>query len=419
MKSFFKDCIIEKKRAGKMMLFNRPEYMQRILQFKDTEFIKVITGVRRSGKSYLLLLYKEHLLNSGVKQENIIYISFEDYRNIHLLDEQAFFDYVEEQIVNRDKYYLMFDEVENVPGWQKVVNGLRMAYNVDITITGSNAELLSGELATLLAGRHVSIPVYPLSFKEFLYVKEGEEPNFRNLKKHYDEYIRYGGFPTVVLAQEEIKEAVLAGIYDTILLNDVGLRSGHRATIVIDRLAKYLADNVGQLVSAKKIADTLVSMNIKASYPTISELLKVFEQAYLFYRAERYDIRGKAYLSTQGKYYIVDSGLRHVALRNKIDNLGTELENVVYIELLRRGYEVDVGKWDTKEIDFVARKMNETIYVQVALRLPENNTRESDNLLHIKDARKKIIITGQLEEQTEIDGIKIAYIIDWLLDDGR
>jgi predicted AAA+ superfamily ATPase len=245
-----------------------------------------------------------------------------------------------------------------------------------------------------------------------------EEPDYRKLPKLYKEYVRYGGFPAVVLADEAIKDAVLNGIYDTVLLNDVGQRSGVREPMVLKMLTKFLASNIGQTVNPTKLANTLISANIKTSAPTVSNYLENIVAGYLFYHADKYDIRGKEYLRAKGKYFIADLGLRSVALGKKQTNKGSMLENIVYLELLRRGYAIDVGQINTgNEIDFIARKEGDILYVQVAYQLPEESTRETDNLLRIPDNYRKIVITEVEEEWTEIDGIPIINILDWLMDE--
>ncbi|WP_260445189.1 ATP-binding protein [Listeria seeligeri] len=273
--------------------------------------------------------------------------------------------------------------------------------------------MISGELATLLSGRYIEIPIYPLSFSEFLNVK-GIESSSRKVDNAYDEFEKYGGFPSVVIAEESIKDTILSGIFDTIVLNDVALRAGVKDPTALKSIIRFLADNVGQLVNASRIVNTLKSEGVVTTVHTVNRYLDLLENGYLFYRAKQYDIRGREYLRTNGKYFIVDTGLRRNAVGRKDGNYSNRLENIVYIELLRRGYTVDVGKLDNKEIDFVARKLDETLYIQVAYELPAN-MHETDNLLNIKDNYKKIVVTGRYYETTQIDGIPIIYIVDWLL----
>ncbi|EAE1300648.1 ATP-binding protein [Listeria monocytogenes] len=395
-------------------MFKRPNYLKQLIQFKDADFIKVITGVRRSGKSVLLMLYKEYLLQEGVPENHIIHINFESFEYQTITTEEKFRQKLDELLPEDDKkVYLLFDEIQMVEGWQRVVNGIRVSFNSDIIITGSNANMLSGEIATLLSGRYIEIPIYPFSFSEFLHVK-GIESDSRKVDSAYDEYEKYGGFPSVVIAEESIKDTILSGIFDTIVLNDVALRAGVKDATALKSIIRFLADNVGQLVNASKIVNTLKSEGVDTTVHTVNRYLDLLENGYLFYRAKQYDIRGREYLRTNGKYFIIDTGLRRNAVGKKDGNYSNRLENIVYIELLRRGYTVDVGKLDSKEIDFVARKLDETLYIQVAYELP-NNMHETDNLLNIKDNYKKIVVTGRYYETTQIDGIPIIYIVDWLL----
>ncbi|MGM0106790.1 MULTISPECIES: ATP-binding protein [Enterococcus] len=397
-------------------MFQRPIYLNQLIQFKDSDFIKVITGVRRSGKSVLLMLFKEYLLEEDVSEDHIIYINFESFEYQAIKTEEKFRKKIKELLPkDNKKIYLLFDEIQVVEGWQRVVNGIRVSYDSDIIITGSNANMLSGELATLLSGRYIEIPIYPLSFQEFLSVK-GIEVNSRKIDSAYDEYEKYGGFPSVVIAEEAIKDTILSGIFDTIVLNDVALRSGVKDPTALKSIISFLSDNVGQLVNSSKIVNTLKSEGVETTAHTVNRYLDLLENGYLFYRVKQYDIRGREYLRTNGKYFIVDSGLRRNAIGRKDGNYSNRLENIVFIELKRRGYTIDVGRLDNKEIDFVARRLDETLYVQVTYELP-NNTHETDNLLNIKDNYKKIVITGRYHDIEQINGIPIIYIVDWLLDE--
>ena len=395
-------------------MISRENYLQQLIQFKDTDFIKVISGVRRSGKSVLLMQYRDYLQQQGIAPENILYLNFESFEYQWVKDAQDFQQLIQEKMPSsQEKIYLLIDEIQFVEGWQKIVNALRVSFNTDIVITGSNANLLSGELATLLSGRYVEIKIYPLSFKEFLHVKNVDSQS-RLVDKLYLEYEKYGGFPSVAIADEPLKETILSGIFDSIVLNDIAHRAGVKDTHILKSVILFLADNVGQLVNPSKISNTLTSERVPTSNHTISKYLDLLENAFLFYKAKQYDIRGKGYLKTNAKYFIVDNGLRRHAIGKKGANYANRLENIVFIELLRRGYTVDVGKLDSKEIDFIARKADEILYVQVAFEIPEN-THKTDNLLHIKDNYKKILITGKYYEQTEIDGIEVIYVVDWLL----
>lgn len=395
-------------------MLQRPTYLKQLIQFKDTDFIKIITGVRRAGKSVLLSLFKDYLLQENVSEDHIIYMNFERFDYQTIKTEAQFRDKLMELLPkDNQKVYLLLDEIQGVTGWQRVVNGIRVSFNSDITITGSNANMLSGELATLLSGRYIEIPVYPFSFQEFLSAK-GIEAASRQVDNAYDVYEKYGGFPSVVIADESIKDTILSGIFDTIVLNDVALRAGLKDPTALKSIISFLSDNVGQLVNASKIVNTLKSEGVTTSVHTVNRYLDLLKAGYLFYRAKQYDIRGRDYLRTNGKYFMIDAGLRRNAVGRKDGNYGNRLENIVFIELKRRGYTVDVGRLDRKEIDFIARKRDETLYLQVAYELPPN-THETDNLLAIKDNYKKIVITGRYYDVEQIDGIPIMYIVDWLL----
>lgn len=397
-------------------MFQRPVYLNQLIQFKDADLIKVITGVRRSGKSVLLMLYREYLLQLGIPEDRIIYMNFESFEYQTITTEEKLREKIMELLpIDKQKVYFLFDEIQTVDGWQRVINGIRVSFNSDIVVTGSNAYMLSGELATLLSGRYVEIAIYPLSFKEFLAAK-GIDANSRNVDRTYTEFEKYGGFPSIAIADEAIKDTILSGIFDTIVLNDVALRAGVKDATVLKAIISFLADNVGQLINTSKIVNTLKSEGVQTTVHTVNRYLELLENSYLFYRAKQYDIRGREYLRTNGKYFIVDSGLRRNAIGRKDGNYSNRLENIVYLELLRRGYQVDVGRLDSKEIDFVARRLDETVYVQVTYEMPENR-HETENLLNIRDNYKKILITGRFYEEKQIDGIPIIYIVDWLLSD--
>ena len=386
-------------------IFDRTNLLQSLVKFKDSEFVKVITGVRRCGKSTLLLLYKNHLANDGVTEKQVIYLSFEDYNNKDLLNADNLYEYIKNRLIFSQKIYLLLDEIQFVNGWERVINSFRLNLNIDITITGSNAQMLSGQLSTLLSGRYIEIKCYPFSFKEFIEVKGNTINDYKEIPALFNEYVRYRGFPAVVLADENLKESILSGIIDTIILNDIGYRGALREPELVEMVVSYLTDNIGNTISSNNVANTLNSNGYRITQPTVGKYLELFKDAFLFYQAKRYDIRGKEYLRGQAKYFIIDLGLAHQILRRKTGNFGHELENLVYLELLRRGYTIDVIKLDVYEIDFLAQKMDESLYIQVALELPENSKRETDNLLKIPDNHKKIVITKKYEDLSEIDGI--------------
>lgn len=390
----------------------RPLYLKKIEPMIDTEFIKVITGVRRSGKSYLLLMIRDQLLKRGISDKQIIYLNFENPEYFDLLDYRKLYDYLKKKVDKSKKNYFFFDEIQEVHQWQKLINGLRVAFESDIYITGSNASLLSGELASYLTGRYVQIPVLPLTFKEYLKFKnfERDDP-----ARHFNDYLEYGGFPSVVLQDNnQLKRDVLSGIYNSILLRDVAGRATIKNTEILERVGLFLLGNSGQLISINKIANTLRSSGFKISNNTIENYLNLLQDAFLFYKVPRYDIRGKELLKGQGKFYAVDLGFVRSQLRRERINRGSKIENLVYLELLSRGYEIFVGKYDTKEIDFVAKNNKETLYIQVTDQIPQNNTRETDNFLHLPTGYRKSIITNNWNDVGIIDGIEVIHITDFL-----
>ena len=392
----------------------REQYLKQLIQFKDSDFIKVITGVRRCGKSVLLTQYRDYLRTHDVDAEHIIYINFESFEYQWVKSADDFQQLISRVLpATKEKIYFLFDEIQYVEGWQKILNAVRVSFNTDIVITGSNASLLSGELATLLSGRYVEIRLYPLSFREFLEANN-IDPQSRLVDQAYTEYEKYGAFPSVVLADEMLKDTILSGIFDSIVLNDVAYRAGVKDTQTLRSVIAFLADNVGQLVNPNKISNTLSAERVPTNNHTINKYLELLENAFLFYKAKQYDIRGKGYLKTNAKYFIVDNGLRRYAVGKKDANYSNRLENIVFLELLRRGYTVDVGKLESKEIDFIARKIDEILYVQVTYDIPDN-THEIGNLLKIKDNYRKILITGRYQPEKSIDGVPVIYVVDWLI----
>lgn len=394
-------------------MIKREHYLNQLKDLSNQDFVKVITGVRRSGKSVLLMQYREYLKEQGVDINDIIYLNMESYEMSLVRDEEALHRVLDPLMPKDHHFYLLLDEIQNVKGWQRVINGIRVSFDCDITVTGSNAKMLSGELATMLSGRYVQIPIYPFSFKEFLQAKNINEDSDK-LMKAFREYRIYGGFPAVVLAKENIKDTILSGIYDAVILNDVAARGNLRDISVLRDIVGFLADNVGQLIKPTKIANTLTSNQIKTNVHTVQKYIDLLEDAFLFYKVDQYDLREKKFLSNNGKYFIVDTGLRRQAIGRRAGNYGNQLENIVYLELRRRGYEVNVGKLDDVEIDFIAKKVDDIEYIQVTRQIPEN-THETDNLLKLKTGFKRIVITEEIPENTRIDGIPIINVIDWLL----
>ncbi|TCP95977.1 hypothetical protein EDC44_10636 [Cricetibacter osteomyelitidis] len=396
-------------------MLNRETYLQWLIAVKDNEFVKVITGVRRSGKSVILQLYRTYLQQQGISSSNILFYNFEHPDNFSLTDPVALYaDIQQKAAATSGKIYFIFDEIQEVHDWQKLINGLRVAFDADIYITGSNANLLSGELATYLAGRYIELQVYPLSFKEFCdYHQQLASPQLPEVLFH--SYLKWGGFPVLpAIENEQVKKDILDGIYSGIVLKDIAARGNIREINQLERVIAYLLDTLGSPVTVKKIADTLTSNGLKTNSTSIDKYIQLLKASFIFYEAQRYDIRGKVRLKTQAKYYVVDTGIRNNVLA-QVGNVGSQLENIIFIELKRRGYDVFVGKLDSEEIDFVCFKGSEKIYIQVAYQLPQDNDLEQRNLLHINDNYQKIILTLNRMDVGVIDGIPVVYALDWLL----
>ena len=395
----------------------RDTYLKRMIDAKDTEFIKVITGVRRSGKSTLLLMFKDYLLNNGVNEENIIHINFESASYDEINNYKDLYKYVKEKI-KKDKVYLLLDEVQNVESWEKAINSFKVDFNIDIYITGSNAYLLSSELSTLLSGRYIEIKMYPLSFKEFLLFNNYDE---NNIEDKFNEYLKYGGLPAITLIKDndELVLSYLNDIYNTIVKKDVIDRNNIKDTALLENIIKYLSNNIGSPISSTKISDYLNSNKIveKSNHQTIDNYLNMLEKSFIMYKADRTDIKSKSLLKTLGKYYISDTGLRNIILGFRNINEGHLLENVVYLELLRRGYRVNIGKTSDYEVDFVAENPNSIKYYQVTQSLSNEDvkTREIRSLESIDDNYEKIILTMDKTINNDYNGIKVMNIIDWLL----
>lgn len=385
----------------------RRNYLDKLIKYIDTEFVKLITGVRRSGKSFLLKMLEEHLIKQNKKT---IYLNFEHPDTFGIQTADRLYEFIKTQVEVDERVYFLFDEIAEVDNWQKLINGLRIAFNCDIYLTGSNANMLSGELATYLSGRYVEIKVYPLSLEE---LKEFTEED--SIDQYLQEYIKYGGFPSVVLTKDEqMKSDILKGIYSSILLKDVSIRGNITQIDVLMKLSLYLLDNIGKSVSSSKISNYFKSMNQVVKPETINKYLQLLENAFIFYKATRYDIRGKEHLKTLGKYYVVDLGLKNIMLGRMNSNLGSMIENIVYLKLIQEGWNVFVGKYDDLEIDFVCFKDNYTKYVQVTLSMPVNSTRETDNLLLVKNNYERVIVTYDYKDVGVIDGIKIVHLTSFL-----
>ena len=432
-------------------LKKRELYLRQLKAFQDTEMIKVITGIRRCGKSSLMKLMADELRGSGKEDKQIIEINFESMRFSEMTAKE-FYDYIAERIVPEKRMYLFFDEVQRIAGWEKAVNSFRVDFDCDIYITGSNAYLLSSELSTYLSGRYVEIKVLPLSFREFLdfhgyQVTERKtltgkmkkrisdaEGEVYDAKELYEAYAKFGGMPMLAdvgLEQDKVT-AALDGVYSAVVVRDIlerEKRKGQRSitdSLLLRKLMMFLADNIGNTVSATSIGNTLVSEGLledgkrkaKPATHTIQAYIEALKESFIFYEIKRFDIKGKEYLKTLGKYYIVDIGLRNYLLGYRDGDTGHILENIVYFELLRRGYDVAIGKIDSKEVDFIATKTDEKKYIQIteSMTAPETRERELAPLEKIADNYEKIVIAmdpGLMQDQA---GIRIISAIDFLLE---
>ena len=400
-----------------MKMIIRDTYLKRMIDAKDTELIKVITGVRRSGKSTLLLMFKEYLIKNDISTDNIIYINFESAIYDDIKDYKDLYKFVASK-TKQGKMYLLLDEVQNVTAWEKAVNSFKVDFDIDIYITGSNAYLLSSELSTLLSGRYIEIKIYPLSFKEYLIFNNYDK---NNLEEKFNEYLKYGGLPAITLIKDnsDLVLSYLDDIYNTIVKKDIIDRNNIKDTALLENIIRYLSNNIGSPISTTKISNYLNSNKItsNSNHQTVNNYLNMLEKSFIVYKAERTDIKSKALLKTLGKYYICDTGIRNIILGFRNINEGHLLENVVYLELLRRGYRVNIGKSGFYEVDFVAENPNVIKYYQVTQTLSDDKVkqREIRSLENISDNYEKIILTMDKTINNDFNGIKVINIIDWLL----
>ena len=393
-------------------MIERMEYLKQLMSWKDKDLIKVITGIRRCGKSTLFSLYIDELKKSGIKDNHIILINLES-PDFNFANFKELYDFVKGKIKDNQKYYVFLDEVQSISEFQKAVDGLYILKNVDLYITGSNAKLLSGELATLLSGRYIEIKMLPLSFKEYKeYYKE------ENNEKLYLKYINNSSFPYALSLQNSDQvDAYLESLFNTIIVKDIATRKKITDTSMLKSVVEFLFSTVGSTMSVKKIADTLTSNGRNISVHTVESYLDALTESYIFNKVSRYDIKGKQYLQTGDKYYATDITMRYALLGRKNVDLGHVLENIVYLELKRRGYKVYVGKNDNKEVDFVAENREGIIYYQVAYTVRDEHTleRELSALQSIKDHYPKYILTMDIDPEVSYDGIKKMNALDWLL----
>ena len=412
-----------------MIRIDRKEYLDFLIKSKDKQIIKIVSGVRRCGKSTLFEIYKDYLLKNGVEKIQIISINFEDMDYEELTDYKKLYEYIKSKMLTDKKKYIFLDEIQHVDKFEKVVDSLFIKENVDLYITGSNAYFMSSELATLLSGRYIELKMLPLSFKEYYKAKleyenfdKKEKKILKTLMQYYNEYIVNSSFPYTLQLENNLKNIYeyLSGIYNSVLLKDIVARLKIADVMRLESVVKYIFDNIGNLTSISKIANTLTSMGRKTDTKTVEKYVKGLVDGLLIYEVNRYNIKGKEFLSTLSKYYVSDLGLRQMILGNRNIDMGHILENIIYLELLRRKCNVYVGQFDKNEIDFVVINSNEVEYYQVALTVLDENAlkRELAAFKNIKDNYPKYLITlDDVLPNTDYEGIKVINALKWLLED--
>ncbi len=396
-------------------IINRQEYLDKLIALRDKQLVKVITGIRRCGKSTLMEIFQNYLKSNGVSNNNIISINFEDYDNYDLREPSKLYSYIKEKLSEKEMNYIFLDEIQHVEDFPRIVDSLYIKKNVDVYITGSNAYMLSSEIATLLSGRYVEIKMLPLSFKEYV----ESTGDTKELSRKYVDYIENSSFPYTLELRDTPKELYnyLEGIYNSIVVKDIANRRKITDTMMLESITRFLFDNIGNPMSTKKIADTMTSMGRKIDVKTVEKYVSALTESFVMYQAKRYNVKGKQYLKTLEKYYAVDIGLRYMLLGTRSTDVGHILENVVYLELIRRGYDVYVGKIDDLEVDFVAMDKNQIEYFQVAATVRDEKTlnRELLPLQKISDNYPKVILTLDDDPEADYDGIKRINVLDWLM----
>ena len=392
----------------------RSNYMNTLKIYRDVPLVKILAGIRRCGKSTILDMLRDDLLESGIAADHMISMRYTSEDFDDGMTDKDMYDGIKGRMTDEGRYYLLLDEVQEIEGWEKAVNSLLKNANTDIYVIGSNSKLMSSKISTYLTGRYVSIPVYTLSFAEYLEFKKSD---FRPPKELLNEYLRLGGFPIVALSNFDERSAyqIVEGIYNSVITNDITRRHNITNFDLFNRVVKYIVENVGKTFSANAIVKFLKSEGRSLSVETIYHYLNWLEKVFVIYRCQRYDLQGKSVLKTQEKYYLADASLKYCIMGFNSKSIAAMLENVVYFELRRRGYEVYIGKNKTKEIDFVAVQRDERIYVQVCRRLPEESDREIANLLEIKDHYPKYVVTLDELAAGNVNGVKIVHLADFLL----
>ena len=392
----------------------RPDYIEAVKPFMDAPLVKILTGVRRCGKSTIFEMIRQELLERGIPEDHIVMKKYTEMDIPDTITAKQMYDELVSRVEDDKRYYFLLDEIQEIKGWEKAVNSLLEGMNADIYVTGSNSKLMSSEISTYLTGRYISIPVFTLSFREYLEFKKESTQSYDKL---LEEYIKFGGFPIIALGEYEQQSAyqIVDGIYHTVVSRDIVKRHRINKQDLFDRVVKYVIENMGKTFSASSISNFLKSENRKVSIESIYNYLRCLEQAFIIFQCERYDMQGKSVLKTQEKYYLADVSFRYALFGYNRKMLDGVMENIVYLELRRRGYDVYVGKNNTKEIDFIAIHKDEKIYVQVCVQIPENSNREVGNLMEIRDHYPKYVVTLNEMDVGIENGIRIVHLRDFLL----
>lgn len=392
----------------------RPDYIEAVKPFMDAPLVKILTGVRRCGKSTIFEMIRQELLEKGIPEDHIIMKKYTEMDIPDTITAKQMYNELVSRVEDDKRYYFLLDEIQEIKGWEKAVNSLLEGMNADIYVTGSNSKLMSSEISTYLTGRYISIPVFTLSFREYLEFKKESTQSYDKL---LEEYIKFGGFPIIALGEYEQQSAyqIVDGIYHTVVSRDIVKRHRINKQNLFDRVVKYVIENMGKTFSASSISNFLKSENRKVSIESIYNYLRWLEQAFIIFPCERYDMQGKSVLKTQEKYYLADVSFRYALFGYNRKMLDGVMENIVYLELRRRGYDVYVGKNNTKEIDFIAIHKDEKIYVQVCVQIPENSNHELGNLMEIRDHYPKYVVTLNEMDVGIENGIRIVHLRDFLL----
>lgn len=397
------------------MIF-RPDYIEALKPFMGKPLVKILAGIRRCGKSTIFEMLREELIRRGISAENIIVKRYTEMDIPENLTAKQMYDELVAAMDGKGYCYLLLDEIQEIDGWEKAVNSLLESGNADIYVTGSNSKLMSSEISTYLTGRYISIPVFTLSFREYLDFKAGSTLSRNEL---LEEYIRFGGFPIIALGEYDSQSAyqIVNGVYHTVVSRDIVKRHRINKQDLFDRVVKYVIENMSKTFSANSISNFLKSEHRTVSVESIYNYLRWLEQAFIIYPCERYDLQGKSILKTQEKYYLADVSLKYALLGYNRKMLDGAMENIVFLELKRRGYEVYIGKDNTKEIDFVAVRRDEKVYVQVCVQIPENSDREVGNLMGLRDHYPKYVVTLNEMDVGIENGIRIVHLADFLLNE--